>query len=347
MKTRSSTTNNSTSRRLLAVMVTLSAAGSLLAVDQDQSPGITSLTNEAVTFTVPERHYHRMERNGIEAIVVDNHAGDISKLSQHRAGYNGLAYLGHIDQQQNVFVPFYAGLNFEHIHDGDSRRLVEKFEPRKSPMELRVVDEYTVELYQPPTANFQLESCGRYQLLPDGTVEYTFECIPRGDTFTRGFIGLFWASYINQPADKAIYIRGRLAANRDDKTRWIRAVTPRHGVLAGHAPVGKPALPDVDGDFPLTLVNHPSKYVATESWCYGVRGDYAFVQIFRREDNIWMVQSPSGGGGGNPAWDFQWFSPDFQVGKRYGFTMRAALVPFKNTKEIEQFARPHREALDR
>lgn len=334
--------------RLLFVSVLAGAAvGSSSAAEREPSVGITSLTNSKVQFTIPDGHHHRMERNGIVAIVVDNHAGDTPELSQHRAGYNGLAYLGHVDEGQDVFVPFYAGLNFEHIHDGDSQRLVEKFEPRKFPMELRVVDEFTVELYQRPTGNFRLESCGRFHLLPDGTVEYTFECIPRGDTFTRGFIGLFWASYINSPPDKAIHIRGRDAGDRSGKTRWIRAVTPKHGVLAGHRPEGKPALPDVDADFPLTLVNHPSKYIATEPWYYGVRGDYALVQMFRRQDNIWIVQSPTGGGQTNPAWDFQWFSPDVQVGKRYGFTMRAAYLPFNDRKKIEQFARLHRDALNR
>lgn len=308
------------------------------------APGATSLTNKSVVYTAPDVHHVELKRGNASIVIADNAAVDVPPLPGHREGYNGVASWKIAGHEQNLFVPSYAGLNFEHIHDGTTTVDKERFEPRKSPMQLRVVNEHTVEVYQPPTANWKLESCGRYELLEDGTIEYTFECIPRAELFRKNYIGLFWASYIQAPEDKAIYFRGR-AAGADAGSDWIRSFSPKHGEAATHPPAGPLPNLNVEPDFPLTLVNHPSPYVHTEPWYYGVSGKIAYVQMFRDRDRIWFAQSPTGGGENNPAWDFQWFIPDYRVDEAYGFVMRAACIPFESREQIEAATLPHRKAL--
>jgi hypothetical protein len=316
-----------------------------------RAPGVTTLTNPETHFERSSEHFAILTRGGVEAIIVDNAAVDVPQLPAHRAGYNGLASLRLVDAEQSqtktntLFVPSYGGLNLEHIHDGTTAGLKDKFEPRTFPMQLRIIDQYTVELHQQPTPTWQLESCGRYRLLEDGVIEYTFECIPRAPTFSRGFIGLFWANYIYQPAEKAIYFEARSANNPDDLPRWIEARSARHGQDSTHPPAMATFMPRIDEDFPCTLVNHLSPHVHSQSWYYGRQGSRAWVQMFRPRDSIWFAQSPSGGGEGNPAWDFQWFIPEYKVGEAYGFEMRAGFLPFQSLEQLQADTKPHRDAL--
>src|SRR5262245_41604321 len=81
--------------------------------------------------------------------------GDTAGSGDHLAGYNGLSSLAHRREPANLFVPTVAGLNFEHIFDGDKRdgdntRKI-FFEPRNAPMKFRKLDADAAELHQPPT----------------------------------------------------------------------------------------------------------------------------------------------------------------------------------------------------
>jgi hypothetical protein len=71
----------------------------------------------------------------------------------------------------------------------------------------------------------------------------------------------------------------------------------------------------------------------------------AFVQMFRPQDIIRLSQSPSGGGQGNPAWDFQYFIPEYEVDQRYQMVMRAMYVPYESPEQIQRVSLPHRKAL--
>lgn len=303
----------------------------------------TTLGDDSIRYTVPDSGYHTLNRSGVTAVIVDNRAVNDRVLKDHRAGYSGVASLTHTKRAENLFVPNYAGLNFEHIHDGTTQDRDVLFEPRRAPMELRVVNEHTVDLYQAPTPTWKLESVLRYEMLDDGAIEMTLECIPRAKTFRNGYVGLFWASYIHQPESLDIHFRG--SPDRHGRPEWIRGVTPSHGVLATHLSQKDHHQYRHDDDFPLTLAFNRSKHFYSEPWYYGVSHGMAFIQMFRPQDGIRLTQSPSGGGQGNPAWDFQWFIPDCKVGQLYRMVMRAQYVPFESPQQIQRVSRVHRSAL--
>ncbi len=305
---------------------------------------LTSLGTPSTEFPTPDQHYAVLKRGGVTAVIVDNAAVDDGVLPGHRAGYSGVASLTHAARPENVFVPTYAGLNFEHIHDGTTQDRTVLFEPRHAEMQLRRVDEYTVDLYQPPTPHYGLESCHRYRLLGDGTIEMTFECIPRRAAFRNGYIGLFWASYIRQPESLDIHFRGSLA-DEPEETGWVRGVTPSHGVLATHLAQGDHRRFTRAEDFPLSLVFSRSNHRFHEPWYFGVSHGMALAFLFRSADQPRLTQSPSGGGRGNPAWDFQYLIPDYRVDKRYQMIMRAQYLPFESNDQVAEATAENRSAL--
>ena len=296
-------------------------------------------------YAVSDKPYVVLERGDIKAVIVNNEPVDDKVLPGHRAGYSGVASLTHRSQRKNLFVPLYAGLNFEHIHDGTVMPRDILFEPRRAPMKTRQVNQYTVELYQPPTPHWQLESWLRYQLLEDGAIQMTLECIPHARTFENDYIGLFFASYIDQPESLDIYFLGCPSDEVEARPRWIRGVTPAHGELSTHLAFDDNRNFAHDPDFPLTLVFNRSKYCYSEPWYWGVSHGVALVFMFCPSDHVRFSQSPSGGGKGNPAWDFQWFIPQYKVGQRYRFVMRAMYLPFVSREQLIQATASHRTAL--
>jgi hypothetical protein len=139
------------------ITVLLSFAICLAAVGADAKPHsfaaarVTTLTNKSVKYGEPKEHFVVLKRAGVTAIVVDNTAIEPPIRRRTAARLSGVASLTRTDQPENIYNP--VGLNFEHIHDGTLTVNRDTFEPRTTPMQLRTIDEHTVELYQAPTPN--------------------------------------------------------------------------------------------------------------------------------------------------------------------------------------------------
>jgi hypothetical protein len=255
--------------------------------------------------------------------------GDNSADGQHRAGYNGLWSLTHREEPTNLFVPSVAGLNLEHIIDGNefdrdrTQRIF--FEPRNAPMTFRRLSDTEAELHQPPSPTFRLESWTRFTLRPPHYVDMHFRCRATQHAFRFGTITLFWASYINAPDDKSIYFRhGRL---------WHQLCTQAHNdeSTVRHSD-DRVELRFAEG-YPEALYRHMSRLRFDEPFYYGLFSGQVAILMFDRTTGIRFTHSPSGGGVNterqttNPAWDFQYVIPGYEVNREYSFRARLAYRP--------------------
>lgn len=268
--------------------------------------------------------------NGIiDAVFVDNEAFG----ENHRAGYNGIAELRHSAQDSSVFVPFYAGFNLEHIFGGDS--LTELFEPRRHPMELFRISDDELMLYQSPTPLSKVESQTVFRLTNAHYIDVDFRFIVHdGKFFNHGYAGLFWASYIHKPEDRKIYFQGRRADS--DSAGWIAAFSIRHGLKSTHLGMHENKEINFAPNFNATLASHFSEYRYDRAFYYGRFHNMVLAYMFKPDKGIRFSQSPTGGGEFNPAWDFQFIVPDFEVGQEYSFQARIMYKEFKGVKDVQE-----------
>ncbi len=187
-------------------------------------------------------------------------------------------------------------------------------------MTLEKVSAAEAELHQPPTPTFHLESWTRFKLVEPHYLDFTFRCVPTQHAFAHGYVGLFWASYVNAPDDKSVYFRGGKL--------WQQLCTQRHNEESTVRPKDdKIELKFSDGLGDALYRNlSPLRY--DEPFFYGLFRNHVFLVMFDRAEGVRFTHSPTGGGVNaeagttNPAWDFQYLIPAYEVKKEYGFRAR-------------------------
>lgn len=268
--------------------------------------------------------YTTLKAGDLAAVIGDN-----SAVGEHRAGYNGVWSLRHSAGTRSVFVPAVSGLNLEHIVTGEKLEDGKVFfEPRNASMSFRRVSESEVELHQPPTPTFHVESWTHFRLVAPHYLDMSFRCVAQQPVFPRGYLALFWASYINAPADKSLYFLGGLDGQ---KNFWTQLCTQWHNdqsTVRHRDDTFEMTFPPGGRD---TLFKSLSRFRFDPPFFYGNFDDLIWLVMFDRTTGIRFTHSPSGGGANaalqtaNPAWDFQFLVPKPEVMKEYGFRMRTVL----------------------
>jgi hypothetical protein len=277
---------------------------------------------------------HTLLRAGDLTAVI----GDNSAQGQHRAGYNGLWSLQHEKGSRSLFVPAVAGLNLEHIVSGehleDSKTF---FEPRQAPMTLTRLSDTEAELHQPPTPTFHVESWTRFRLSAPRYLDMDFRCRAHRDVFPRGYLSLFWASYMNAPADKSVYFLGGLDGQKELWTQFCTQWHNDQSTVRHRGDSFEMTFPEGGRD---TLFKSLSRFRYDLPFFYGHFNDLVWIVMFDRSEGIRFTHSPSGGGANaelkttNPAWDFQFLIQKPEVMKDYGFKVRTVLCPRCSRDEI-------------
>jgi hypothetical protein len=280
----------------------------------DRLPGDDSLSSNSVVLSAGD----------LTAVVGDNSAG-----GEHRAGYNGIWSLRHSACPRDLFVPAYAGLNLEHIFTGarmDEREV--RFEPRHAPMRFRQLNDSAVELHQPPTPTFHVESWTRFEVGAPDHLDMHFRCRPHEAVFPHGYLGLFWASYINAPADKSMYFLGGIDGQHDV---WTQLCTPWHNDQSTVRHRDDALELTFDDDGAGALFKSISRMRFDRPFFYGCFENLVWLVMCDRSEGVRFAHSPSGGGRDdqrrttNPAWDLQFVIPQPEVGREYSFKVQTIL----------------------
>lgn len=281
-------------------------------------------------------HTTRIDTARLQLVIADNEAYG----AEHKGGYNGVAELRlQPDDPKNLFVPSYAGLNLEHIFSGDATSYGWNiFEPRRFPMQLIRHATNRVELRQERTEQWPLRSRLVFQV-KDDNVDLTYHGTPLADAWKKhGYIGVFFASYINAPEDMAIQFIGRLRPGRGDtQPRWIKHLPEKHGVAANHRPAGSNWDPPLDDGFKIDLVTGVSDFEYLYPFYFGRSGENVLVLMFDRirgGGEVRFAQSPTGGGEGNPAWDFVCFQRGYAINREFTFRVRAVYRKFTGVEDV-------------
>jgi hypothetical protein len=284
-------------------------------------------------------HTARINTARLQLVIADNEAYG----AEHKGGYNGVAELRlQPDDPKNLFVPNYAGLNLEHIFSGDTTSYGWNiFEPRRFPIQLIRHATNRVELRQEKTEHWPLRSRLVFDVQED-VIDLTYYGTPLADRWQKhGYIGVFFASYLNAPEDMAIQFIGRSRPGRGDaQPRWIKHLPAKHGVAANHRPAGSSWDPPLDGGFNIDLLTGISDFEYLYPFYFGRFGDNVLVLMFERireGGELRFASSPSGGGKGNPAWDFVYFRHDYAINREFSFRVRAVYRRFAGVEDVARW----------
>jgi hypothetical protein len=275
---------------------------------------------------------------------------DNSPLGIHREGYNGVASLIPRRSPNNLFVPTYAGMNYETINLTGLSPYVEKtgrkFEPRCEPMHVDSADDKSVVLVQPETSHAHVSARIIFSVDEPHYLHQRIELTahrrfnPENEACS---LSSLWASYMHMPVNRDIYmntdaeteLQGWYGLTKvDHASRDLNVVSLPDGEISASDHLDLSAATDTlsEGSPDLSRILD-----AGLPFYYGLCHDLVFLMLFKQPENFRLAYSPCGGGkepAWNPAWDYVLRHEDIRIGKKHTWDLCLVVKPYLGRADV-------------
>ena len=309
-----------------------------------------------------------LETASFLAFIAENSAVGI-----HRAGYNGVASLIPRHTGNNIFVPTFAGMNYETISlEGlppYRNSHPTKFEPRAEPMHIESADGEKVVLVQPETGHARVSARITFAVREPHYLHQRIELTFHHRFCSEDRAGRFdslWASYLHMPPDRHIYLKPDQDAG-GDLANWLGITKADHGApdmqvrclpdgheidaeshlkaMGDQAPLSDDdiaALPEVEWS-PAAL---PKALDGPLAFYYGLLpNSLLYLMMFKQPERIRLAYSPCGGGrqpAWNPAWDYVLHLDDAEAGSTHVWDVCLVVKPWQGRADVLNEVRLYR-----
>ncbi|MEE2942023.1 MAG: hypothetical protein VX413_01385 [Verrucomicrobiota bacterium] len=249
----------------------------------------------------------------------------------------------------NLFRDDAVGVNFEHIFNGaKEQNEISMFTPRHDPCELKKIGASRFQIQWPKKGSrWGMEARMDYDLSKEGYVDLVFECIPTRDLYSKGFIAMMWASYMNRAIDRKIHFWGK----EGDRIGWVEFGEGK-GKKFEFGTVSNAMVEDLPyerGAETLNLIENSEKKFITPFYYGLIDGDHdlkttddrlLYLVLFDQTESIrfamWnFIKNKMGDPDQHsPAWDWQYVIRNPKVGMSYGYKARVVVKSFKGIEQV-------------
>ena len=277
-----------------------------------------------------------LKTSELDVVIGNNEQGD-GDYNTHRAGYNGIWSLTSMHAKTNCFVPYYSGLNLEHLMDGllATEQGGDIKEPRNHPMQLERMSENSLKLTQTDAFQTHVDSTTVFEVKEPHIIDFTFSAKLNRPVREGKQFGFFWASYMNAPHSPCLHFV-------DEDVFWSCLSADKDIGGANTVCHTSVAEPSSDSQPETHLANSFSERRFHIPLMYGRPGDgtMLFLQMFDQTAPIRLTMSRRGGGADpdmrrrHPAWDFQFVVDEAEAGVEYKMCCRVVYKPFVCQSEV-------------